>query len=147
MNKLAHPLDAVFGLESTLEENQYDLLEVPKHAPVAPEQPQVKDEDDIDVDKKIDEIYSTALDAYNNQTSMVEFIEPRYAARTAEVAATYLNIALQAVNSKARIKTDRKRSNQFIPYANGKSTTNVIVANREQVLSMIDIDGVKQEFQ
>lgn len=111
--------------------------------------PDVKDADDIDVEKKIDTIYDAAIAAFNEQTAYMEVIEPRYAARNAEVAANYLSIALQAANSKAKNKNDRKRSNAaFIPYQhNGsKTTNNLIVANREDILKMINVDGKDKEM-
>ena len=88
------------------------------------------------------------MQTFQNQTAYTEIVEPRYAARNAEVAANYLNIALAAANSRAKVKTDRKRANQaFVPYANGgKTTNNIVIADRNQILKMIDIDGQAKEL-
>lgn len=155
MKQFDHPLDSVFGISNDNEEydieKEYNLMEMPKE-PLAPNPnepaPDPKDEDDILIEKRIDQVYDAAIEAFETQNSYLEIIEPRYAARNAEVAAGYLNIALAAANSRAKVKTDRKRANQaFVPYANGgKNTTNVIVANREEILRAITIDQDKSSL-
>lgn len=137
--KFENPLDNLFEIDDSLErdESDYEVATVQN----APTDPVEKDEEDVDTDKKIDAVYDAALEAYQNQTAMVELLEPRYAARNAEVAATYLNIALQAATSKARVKNDRKRVGQFIPGASNKITNNTIVASREEILRMITVDS------
>lgn len=146
---LKHPLESVFNLnEQEVDiESQYEMTEVPANVS---EQPPVdhKDEDDILVEKRIDEVYDAAIGAFQNQTAYMEIIEPRYAARNAEVAANYLNIALAAANSRAKVKVDRKRANQaFVPYApGGKTTNNIVIANREEILKMITVDNEKKEI-
>ena len=128
-------------------ENNYAMTEVPVQAQVDGPPVDHKDEDDILVEKRIDEVYDAAITAFNNQSAYMEIIEPRYAARNAEVAANYLNIALTAANSRAKVKTDRKRANQsFVPYAQpgGKTTNNIVIANREEILRMITIDNEKK---
>lgn len=137
--KFENPLDNLFEIDDSLDrdESDYEVATV-QHAPTDPVE---KDEEDVDTDKKIDAVYDAALEAYQNQTAMVELLEPRYAARNAEVAATYLNIALQAATSKARVKNDRKRVGQFIPGASNKITNNTIVASREEILRMITVDS------
>ena len=151
MKHFDHPLDSVFGISSDEIDidSQYSMTEVPRETlqsidPNVPA-PDPKDEDDLLVEKRIDEVFDAAMDAFSTQNAYIEVIEPRYAARSAEVAAQYLNIALSAANSRAKVKTDRKRANQtFIPHGNGgKNTTNVIVANREEILRMITIDQDK----
>ena len=77
------------------------------------------------------------MEAYQNQTAFVEILEPRYAARNAEVAAGYLNTALNAVSLKAKVKNEKRKIGQaFIPYGNN-TTNNVVVADRNQLLKMM----------
>lgn len=138
-----HPLDSVFGItsENFDVDNQYSIVEQPNVVAATP-MVDVKDEDDVLVEQRIDAVFEAAMDAFETQTSYLDIIEPRYAARNAEVAANYLNIALQAANSRAKTKTDRKRANQtFIPHGSGnKTTNNVIMANREDILKMMTLD-------
>jgi hypothetical protein len=147
---MKHPLDSVFGISEEMSESdidsRYEMVEA-NHQPQPPTQ-DVKDEDDVLVEKRIDEVYESAISAFQQQVSYTEIIEPRYAARNAEVAANYLNIALAAANSRAKVKNDRKRANQnFVPYSGaGKTTNNILIANREEILKMITIDGEKKEL-
>lgn len=151
---IKHPLESVFGMdEGTVDIGaEYGMVEQPAGGQLAnPDAPPIdhKDEDDVLIEKRIDDVYDNAMQAFQNQTAYMEIIEPRYAARNAEVAANYLNIALAAANSRAKVKTDRKRANQsFVPYSNqgGKTTNNIIMANREDVLRMMTMDSDKKEL-
>lgn len=148
---MKHPLDNVFNIESETElsiEDEYGAAEVPKRSalPMSPEEtpPDIKDEDDLLVEKRIDEVYDAAMDTFRSQTEFTEIVDPKFAARNAEVAAGFLNIALSAAAARAKVKVDRKRSNQsFVPYSNqpGRSQTNVVVASREEILKMMTLDS------
>lgn len=151
MIPMKNPLDNLFDIDDEMtsgteidEYTQATESEIAALAatPPAPE----KDEDDIENDKRFDEVYTAALETFQNQTAYTEIIEPRYAARNAEVAASYLNIALQAATAKARVKADRKRATMFIPNAGGKVTNNTIVATREEILRMISVDADTKEI-
>lgn len=156
---MKHPLEDVFNMDEGTMYNQTDGVEFDIEREYAlsdtqqtnprPNEPQpdVKDADDIETEKKIDEVYASAISTFQNQIAYTEIIEPRYAARNAEVAATYLNIALAAATSKAKIKVERKKANQFIPYNNGgKTTNNIVVADRNDILKMITIDAQTKEL-
>jgi len=143
--KLTNPLDTLFDIEDELraDENQmaeYEQITEGEVAALAAPKAEEKDAEDIETDRKIDEVYDQALGTFQNQMAYTEIIEPRYAARNAEVAASYLNIALQAATAKARIKTDRKRVGVFIPNG-GRVTNNTIVATREEIMRMISVDA------
>jgi hypothetical protein len=146
-NLFANPLDELFNIDDTGEgiEDQYMQVNQNQLATTAPDSTE-KDPEDVANDKKIDEVYDLALSAYKQQTAMVEIIDPKFAARNAEVAANFLNIALNAATSKAKIKTDRKRVGMFNPAANAnKTTNNVIVASQEDILKMIDSDTYRKD--
>jgi len=147
---IKHPLEDVFDMESGSMnvEHNYSMIEPPPSAMVpATAGTDQRDEDDEQIDKKIDAVYDAALSAFENQTAYTEIIEPRYAARNAEVAATYLNIALQAATNRARVKSDRKRAAVAqVPTAN-KTTNNIVIGNREEILRMITIDEEKKQIE
>ena len=144
MNTMTDPLDAMFDIDPGGRDEmvEYDQAALP--VPVAAETP--KDEEDTEVDRKIDAVYDAAIETFQNQMEYTQMIEPRYAARNAEVAATYLNIALQAAATRARVKGDRKRTGQFIPGMGNKVTNNTIVATREEILRMISVDAETKEL-
>ena len=148
--KFANPLDNLFDVEAGdhNEMAEYEqITEAEVNALAVQPEASVKDAEDIETDGKIDAVYDAALETFQNQMAYTEIIEPRYAARNAEVAANYLNIALAAATSKAKLKTDRKRVNAFIPGAAGaRVTNNTIVATREEILRMISVDCEVKEL-
>lgn len=140
--KLTNPLDELFETEQPSNEvapyeemNEGQLAQLTAPAP----QPE-KDEEDVEIDKKIDKVYTAAVDTFEQQMAYAEIVEPRYAARNAEVAATYLNIALNAASVRAKVKGDRKRGAQFVPFA-GRNPNGTVVASREEVMKMLTIDA------
>lgn len=151
-----HPLESVFGItpgSTKVGLNDNDLITTTEgelnaaQTAVAPSaEPIPEDDEDRDITRKVDEVYNVAMDAFQSQTAYTEIIEPRYAARNAEVAANYLKIALDAVAVKARTKEGKRRGQQFVPYQNGsKTTNNIVVADRNQILSMIAVDADYKE--
>jgi hypothetical protein len=142
--KKQHPLETVFDMEEgTTDFSEDYAIATPAPTTVAVVE---KDEEDIELDKRIDAVYDAAIEAYQNQSAYTEIIEPRYAARNAEVAANYLTIALQAATSKAKIKTDRKKAGALATGANAKTTNNLIVADRNEILKMIQVDDEDLEL-
>lgn len=142
--KITNPLDELFNiLPSDLEQEDYavvtegDIAKPTTEPAAVPE----KDAEDIEIDQKIDEVYDAAITAYNTQTAYTEMIEPRYAARNAEVAANYLSIALNAATVRARVKGDRRKSAQFVPFSNNTRPNGIVVASREDILNMISVDA------
>lgn len=135
-----HPLEEVFGIDPGSSFNNPAIIEddyemVPAEAV---NQGYQDDAEDIDINNKIETIYSAALEAYENQTGLAEIVEPRYAARNAEVAAQYLNIALNSVSLKSRNKNDKRKVQQFIPFNNTNiNNSNVVVTDRNSILQMI----------
>lgn len=152
MNKFSHPLESVFGMahDDFDIEKEYAAAETDPGAVAELEAAPTdhKDEDDILVEQRIDEVYTTAMATFASQNEYIEIIDPKYAARSAEVAAQYLNIALAAANSRAKVKSDRKKTNAaFVPYnSGGKTTNNIVIADRNQILKMIDMDGMTKEL-
>lgn len=147
-NPLLNPLDELFNTEREDEQlpSEYDEVTEGELAEmVAPPEGEEKDEDDKIIDERIDAIYDAALETFQQQTEYTQIIEPRYAARNAEVAASYLTIALNAVATRAKVKGDRKRQAGFIPFA-GRNQNNVVVASREEIMRMISIDAEVKEI-
>ena len=137
MSNIQSPLNAFFDVEQSEFIDNYQITEQPKNEIAQIE----KDEDDIQIDNNFNEIYNAAITTFNNQMGMVEIMEPRYAARNAEVAANFLALALQANAAKAKVKTDRSRSKN-VP---NKITNNTIVSTREEILRMISVDAETKE--
>lgn len=147
---MKHPLDEVFGIQSINETEIIDaehtangvvptddnyIMTTP--AAVNPQGYQDDDEDKA-ISAKIDDVYDKAIDAFEEQTAYTQVIEPRYAARNAEVAANYLKIALDAASTRAKVKEGKNKSQPFIPFNNQNSgTQNIVVADRNDLLKMM----------
>jgi len=150
LQQLTNPLDELFDVDGAdhqvteyvqATEDEIAAMAVPTTPPAE------KDAEDIEVDRKIDEVYEHAVTTFQNQMAYTEIVEPRYAARNAEVAATYLNIALNAAATRARVKGDRKRAGMFIPgMGQGKTVNNTIVATREEIMRLISVDAETKEL-
>lgn len=149
LTPIANPLDELFNMApQELETEGYDeadqyittqegaLASLQQNVEAPPE----KDAEDVEIDGKIDVVYTAALDAFNTQTAYMDVIEPRYAARNAEVAANYLSIALNAATARAKIKGDRKKTAQFVPFTDNKKD-GTVVASREDIMRMIQVDA------
>src|SRR5437763_10547350 len=116
-----HPLEDVLNLEICSTplnvEQMYDNVAAhaqeltPQDSEEVKPMPDAKDEDDIQTDKRLDDVFNAAIQTFNEQTAYTQIIEPRYAARNAEVAAQFLTLALNAATAKAKVKVDRKRTN------------------------------------
>jgi len=139
--KIVNPLDELFETEEQVGMIEYEqategeLAELQSDAP----SPEI-DAEDIEINKKIDDIYTAAYDTFQNQMAYTEIVEPRYAARNAEVAANYLNIALNAASVRAKVKNDRKKQAAFVPYTNNLKN-GAVVASREEIMKMISVDA------
>ena len=141
MKKLINPLDELFETEQPVNDvAEYKQVTEGELAVMQDDAPPEKDEEDIEIDRKIDEVYTSAIDTFNQQMQYAEIVEPRYAARNAEVAANYLNIALSAATSRARVKTDRKKANVFVPYA-GRNSNGAVVASLDDIMKIIAVDA------
>lgn len=147
---ITNPLDALFNTPPHVETTVDEYISLPEgmlqdaeaEARASAEQlPPEKDAEDIEIDGKIDQVYDAAIDAFQTQTAYMEVIEPRYAARNAEVAAGYLTIALNAATAKAKVKSDRKRNQTFVPFSNqNRSPDGTVIASRDQIMKLIN-DG------
>lgn len=96
--------------------------------------------EDLHIDGQLEEIHNSAITAFEKSSRMADEVDPKFAARNAEVAAQYLNIALNAVNS--RVDAKFKRQKVRLARSGGGSApstvnNNVIVADRNSMLEQI----------
>lgn len=135
----ASPLEEVFDLPSgTTTLPQYigkdDIIE-----------PQVEDAEEASnkqmesgIVKNIDDVYDAAMQVFEMQSEMIETVDPKFAARNAEVANAYLNTALHAMKLKTDMLKDRRSKKTSSPgQTAGTINNNVIVADRNDVLRAI----------
>jgi len=113
----------------------------------APEAP-LEDQDDAAEDQKIstdiEEVRKLALRTFRQQVDQIQDVDPRYAARTAEVAAQYLKIALDATKERVEAKYKKGKMKLATQAMQGaaQAQANIIngttvVANRNDVLRQL----------
>ena len=59
--------------------------------------------------QNIDNVYDSAMEVFNTQSELIETVDPKFAARNAEVANAYLNTALAAMKLKNDILGDKRK--------------------------------------
>jgi len=96
--------------------------------------------EDLHIDGQLEGIHNAALGAFEHQSRMAQEVDPRFSARNAEVAAQYLNIALNAVNSRvdSKFKRQKIRIAKKTAGAPGTVNNNVIVADRNELLKLMN---------
>lgn len=95
--------------------------------------------EDLKIEQSLDDIQKRAVEAFETQYRTSREVDPKFSARNAEVAAQYLNIALNTVNT--RVDSKYKRGKLRIAKGNiGKPNSinnNVIVADRNDLLDAL----------
>lgn len=140
-----HPLELAFGISPG--STRIPVPSIVSNPPVldATEVAIANDEAaaaDKEIDTKLTEIYDAAMETFRSQTDMVEIVDPKFAARNAEVAGQYLNTALAAVSVKAKVKAERDKSRNAGQVAGVINNTQNVFANRNELLrSMLTLDG------
>lgn len=99
--------------------------------------------EDLKIDGQIDVIHGAAMNAFEAQARLAQEVDPKFAARNAEVAALYLKIALDAVGT--RVETKFKRGKLRLAQNEGprQVQNNLIVADRNDLLKSL-FDKVAQ---
>jgi len=130
---VTHPMENVLDIEcgTTLVPHQEQHTHI-----ITTETYDVKDEE---VENQFQEVYDKAITAFDDQTSSIELIDPRYRSRNQEVAVQYLNTALDAAREKSSLKQHKDK----ITIAKGKIqgpktlNQNLIFADRNELLKII----------
>lgn len=122
-----------------------ELMVIDENANAVAVQPKVPfketlDDEDIVIAEQLQSVFDKSIAVFHTQQELAEIVDPKFAARNAEVAQTYLNTALQAINLRAKIKADKDKQKVNATVGaiiNGDVTNNTIVANRNDLLKML----------
>lgn len=97
------------------------------------------DNKDNEIEKQFQEVYDSAMTAFEYASETTQVIEPKYRARNEEIAVQYLNTALAAAREKAMLKQHKDK----VSVAKGKAmapktvNNNLIVADRNEILKSL----------
>lgn len=136
-NLTTSKLEDIFGIESgtTISTVQHQSTEIVSTNDT--DTSSLINEEDHAIAGQLATIYGYAIDAFEQQTQMVQEVDPKFAARNAEVAAQYLKIALDSVGDRAKIRHDKLK----LKVDGGTPNTinnNLIMANRNEILKMLN---------
>ncbi len=136
MKMTTSPLESIFDIEpgttvSSIKSN-HDIIDPDANIVEVP----IQNAEDEAIASEISTIYGYAIDAFEEQTQLVSEVDPRFAARNAEVAAQYLTIALNAVNTRAKIRQDKLK----LTTEGSKPTTvnNNVFVDRNEILKLLE---------
>ena len=129
-----HPMEEVLDIEAgttvitRAEHERQELTVVDEY-----------DEKDQELEGQFQEVYDTAMDAFETQATEADLIDPQFRARNQEVAAQFLNTALGAVKEKSALKMHKDKINIDARKATTPKTLNqnVIVADRNEILKAL----------
>lgn len=97
------------------------------------------DDKDDEIDEQFQEVYDLSLEAFEQQSQEAELVEGKYKARNGEIAAQYLNIALNAAKEKGSLKGNKDKLSLAAEKVTGAKTTNnnLIVGDRNDILKQL----------
>lgn len=100
------------------------------------------DDEDLVIQDQLQTVFDKAIAVFHTQQELSEIVDPKFAARNAEVSGQFLTTALNAVQLRAKIKSDKDKNilNANVgAIINGNVTNNTqtIVANRNDLIKML----------
>lgn len=98
---IEHPLEEVFDI--TPGSTQVPAV-IDENKSMVAIQHEDYDPKDKEIEDQFQEVYNSAMNAFEIQSDIIEEVEGKYAARNAEVAVQFLNAALSAINGKKDLK-------------------------------------------
>jgi hypothetical protein len=97
------------------------------------------DAKDDEIEEKLEEIYTIAMDQVQTLGDEIERVEGKYKARMGEVSATMLNVALGAVREKSALKMHKDKLTPVAGSTGARTvnnTLNVVTADRNELLRL-----------
>lgn len=115
------------------------MVESQERVPTEAVQVAQYDEKDMEIENQLQELYETAMFQFEVQAGITQQVEGKYAARNAEVAAQFLNTALNAVQTRATVKSGKDKIKATAPKQSGGAVTNnnLVVTDRNELLRIL----------
>ena len=145
---IVSPLEDVFGIENGTTESFIQPLSILQSGEVVSQSSTAVERTDFDreameieeqeMKSQMQGVYDHAMGAFEAQNMISQTVDPKFAARNAEVAAQFLKIALDAANSKAdyhfKLGPLRTLRNGAPTQQANSITNNILVADRNEIL-------------
>ena len=127
-----HPMEDVLNIES----GTTPMTKVERTSDLVPTE--AFDEKDVEIEEQFQEVYDSAMGAFEGQMDEAELVEGKYKARNGEVAVQFLNAALAAAKEKSGLKQHKdKLSVAKGKISGGGRSNNLIIADRNELLKEI----------
>jgi hypothetical protein len=101
--------------------------------------------EDIHVDAQLSEIHGAAMQAFYQQHTLSQQVDPKFSARNSEVAAQFLTAALNAVNTRIDAKYKRQKIRlekaKALDMTPSSVQNNIIVADRNSLMQSLFANG------
>lgn len=137
-NKLItqHPMESIFDLDPGSTEIVDYRVDEPHPIPINPEY----DTKDDDIEAQIQNVHDVALVAFQQQMEFAQLGDPKFAARSMEVATQLLNTGLAALKERAAIKIHKdklakEKGRQLTPTNITNNT--LVVGSRSEILKKL----------
>lgn len=132
--EVEHPLEDFLDIEpgtTVVEYKETVPAELVVHSDYDPK--------DVEIEDQFQEVYEKAMDAFDDQSDITDQVEGKFAARNAEVAAQFLNTALNAAKEKSGMKSHKDKLDVSKIRAGAPGTVNqsLIVADRNDILKAL----------
>lgn len=145
MNTTKSPLEGFFDIEEGSTESVVDLELSKELAIIEANTDQTAEEQTPEEVIKEDEllrtqfgtVYNYALSTFESQSETLANINPAHVPRTAEVAAQFLKIALDATLERAKVHGLNKKLSKDGTKKTETTNNNLIVADRNDILRMM----------
>jgi hypothetical protein len=125
-----HPLENFFNIEP----NTTEVVKLEQETKLV----EVEDYDvkDVEIESDLQDIADKAISGYENLQEQIEDIDPKYAARSHEVANQLLNTALQAISQKADLKKhkDKLKIAKKKEGEGGKTVNNTVIMDTNTLI-------------
>lgn len=100
------------------------------------------DDKDVELEDQFQEVYDSAMDAFEDQMGQTDVVEGKYKARNSEVAVNFLNTALNAAKEKAELKKHKDKLKKGGTGGDGhqgssKTINNTFIMDRNELLDAI----------
>jgi hypothetical protein len=141
MFETKHPIETIFDIEAgSTELIDYTVDDVHQ----IPASIEYDDKDD-DIEAQIQNIHDVALIGYQQQMEFAQLGDPKFAARSMEVATQLLNTGLQALRERAALKVHKDKLAK--DRAKGTPQTNItnntlVVGSRSEILKKLKSGGI-----
>lgn len=139
--KTEHPLEDIFDIESgSTELNLPSVRDRITEITTTESADGLYDDIDLSIESQFQEVYDTALEAYQIQADEAELVEGKYKARNQEIAVQLLQTALNAAANRSTLKTNKEkiRIAEMKTRSSGSVTNNnTIVGTTSEILKMM----------